>query len=66
MIEDKEIKIYGRHTMNAGYESLVWITDNDGREYVCSLDDIRNENELNAEERAKCMDVSQIIGTERW
>ncbi|MDH3328217.1 MAG: hypothetical protein OEM01_03200 [Desulfobulbaceae bacterium] len=52
--------------MKAGYESLVWIRDKDGKEYVCSLNDIRNENELNEEERAKCMDVNLLIGTERW
>lgn len=52
--------------MNGGYESLVWISDNDGREYVCDLDDVRKGHELNEEEKAKCMDVSLLIGTERW
>lgn len=52
--------------MKGGYESLVWIRDNDGKEYVCSLDEVRNPNELNAEERARCMDVNLLIGTERW
>ncbi|MHB8790774.1 MAG: hypothetical protein ACYDBT_12930 [Desulfobulbaceae bacterium] len=52
--------------MNGGYESLVWISDTEGREFVCSLDDVRNTHELNAEEKAKCMDVSLLIGTERW
>lgn len=52
--------------MNFGYESLVWITDKDGKEYVCSLHDIRNEHELNEEEREKCMDVNLLVGTERW
>jgi len=55
-----------RFIMNGGYESLVWVRDNDGREFVCNLNDIRNEHELNDEERAKCMDVSLIVGTERW
>ena len=53
-----------------GYESLVWIRDKDGREYACPLEAIRgkvkNKEELTEEERAHCMDVSQIIGTERW
>ena len=52
--------------MKGGYESMVWIRDNDGREFVCYLDDINNDNELNDEERKNCMDVSQLIGTERW
>lgn len=52
--------------MKGGYESLVWINDKDGREYVCALDDIRNEHELTDEEKAKCMDVNLLVGTERW
>jgi hypothetical protein len=35
-----------------GYESMVWIRDKDGKEYACTA--------------AACMDVSQLIGTERW
>ncbi|MHB8790775.1 MAG: hypothetical protein ACYDBT_12935 [Desulfobulbaceae bacterium] len=53
-----------------GYESMVWIRDRDGREYACYLDDIKGKiktgEELTPEERAKCLDVSEIIGTERW
>ena len=52
--------------MKGGYESMVWVNDKEGREYVCYLDDIHNENELTEEERAKCMDVNLLIGTERW
>lgn len=52
--------------MKGGYESMVWVRDNDGRELVCYLDDIRDEHNLTADERAKCMDVSLLIGTERW
>jgi hypothetical protein len=55
-----------RFIMNGGYESLVWIRENDGKEYVCSLEDVRNPNELTPEERARCMDVNLLIGTERW
>ena len=53
-----------------GYESLVWIRDKDGKEYACSVDalkgNIKEKAELTEEERANCMDVSQLIGTERW
>lgn len=52
-----------------GYESMVWIRDKDGKEYACYLKDvkgIKTKEELTEEEKAKCMDVSQIIGTERW
>lgn len=56
--------------MNGGYESLVWIRDKDGKEYACSLEaikgNIKEKEELSEEEKAHCLDVSTIIGTERW
>lgn len=52
--------------MKSGYESMVWVRDNDGKEYACYLDDIGNNHELTDEERAKCLDVNFLVGTERW
>ena len=53
-----------------GYESLAWIKDKNGKEYVCPIEalkgDTRDRFELNEEERRECMDVNLIIGTERW
>lgn len=53
-----------------GYESLVWIRDKDGKEYACSADalkgNIKTKEELTDEEKKNCMDVSLLIGTERW
>lgn len=55
---------------NVGYESLVWVRDDKGREFSCSLDadrgGIRSINDLTAHERSTCMDVNVLIGTERW
>ena len=53
--------------MKTGYRSLSWVNDKDGHEYVCSLD-AKNKKyeELSEEEKRKCADVSQIVGTERW
>ncbi|MEE4166925.1 MAG: hypothetical protein V2I35_13055 [Desulfocapsaceae bacterium] len=54
--------------MKKGMRSLVWLTDEDGKEYVCSLDDTDKKTfeELTEEEKRKCADVNQIVGTERW
>jgi len=55
--------------MKSGYESLSWINDENGREFVCSLDNSPNGKtfeQLSDEEKAKCTDVNQIVGTERW
>lgn len=55
--------------MKSGYESLVWLNDKKGREYVCSLDTHGNKksfDQLTEEEKKKCSDVNQMVGTERW
>ncbi|MEW6426416.1 MAG: hypothetical protein AB1568_00115 [Thermodesulfobacteriota bacterium] len=55
---------------SGGYESMVWVRDKDGKEYACYLSDIKGKlktkEELTEEERKNCLDVSLIIGTERW
>ena len=44
--------------------------DKDGKEYACSAEAIKgilkHKEELTDKERAECLDVSTIIGTERW
>lgn len=55
--------------MRGGYESLVWLNDKNGKEYVCYIEDVHgntNFDDLNEEERKACEDVNQLIGTERW
>jgi hypothetical protein len=53
-----------------GYESMVWIRDKVGKEYACYLDalkgNIKEKDQLSEEEKANCLDVNEIIGTERW
>jgi hypothetical protein len=49
-----------------GYESMIWVKDRNGKEYSCYLEDIKNPENLTEEEKAKCMDVNALIGTERW
>ena len=49
-----------------GYESMVWVRDKEGREFACYLDDLKNPAELREEEKAGCLDINNLIGTERW
>ena len=49
-----------------GSESMIWVKDRDGRQFSCYLEDIKNPENLKEEEKAKCMDVNALIGTERW
>ncbi len=54
----------------SGYDSLAWIKDKNGKEYVCPISVLRGDTsdrgELKEEELRQCMDINQIIGTERW
>ncbi|MFZ5758190.1 MAG: hypothetical protein ACOY32_01005 [Thermodesulfobacteriota bacterium] len=56
--------------MNGGYESLIWLHDREGHEYACSIDlfkgNVSPDHELTDEEKAKCLNVNLLIGTERW
>ncbi len=55
--------------MKSGYESLAWVNDKDGKEYVCTIKDGDNSKtfeQLTDDEKKRCTDVNQIVGTERW
>ena len=54
--------------MKGGIESLTWIRDKNGKEYICSLEDSDKNSyeDLSEEEKRRCTDVNQIVGTERW
>jgi hypothetical protein len=53
-----------------GYDAMVWVRDAAGHELSCSLQQLRQGVEhiedLTPEERRSCIDVNQLIGTERW
>ncbi|MGD9946924.1 MAG: hypothetical protein AB7U29_00435 [Desulfobulbus sp.] len=55
---------------NVGYDSMVWVRDGNGREFSCTLDSarggVKSMDDLSAHERASCMNVNEIVGTERW
>ena len=55
--------------MKSGYESLFWINDKEGKEYVCTIQNNghnRSFEDLTDEEKKRCENVNQIIGTARW
>lgn len=53
--------------MKKGMRSLTWISDKEGHEFVCALETEKKRfEELTEEEKRKCANVNQIIGTERW
>lgn len=55
--------------MRGGYESLTWLKDESGKEYVCYFEDAADKKsfeQLSEEQKRKCADVNQLVGTERW
>ena len=52
-----------------GYESMIWLNDRNGREFACYVDDVKKNQHLEdlpEDLRGKCLDVNDLIGTERW
>ena len=47
------------------YNRMVFVHDKNGREYACYASDLKNfrkGEELTQNERAKCMDISLVLG----
>lgn len=47
------------------YQKMVWVQDKNGKEYACYIDDlkkIKRKEDLTEEEKAKCTDLSQVLG----
>ncbi len=51
---------------SGGYESMVWVRVKDGKANACYGKDIKRKEDLAEEKKATCIDVSQLVGTERW
>jgi len=53
----------------ADYGQLVFIYDKEGNEYACPIDalksNIKDGRELSEEERKECLNMAEIVGTER-
>jgi len=47
------------------YQKMVFVQDKDGKEFSCYLDDVKDFDRnkgLSREQRAKCLDISQVAG----
>lgn len=47
------------------YQRMVFVQDADGKEYVCYFGDVKDRNKLTKEEKARCLDTSQVLG-DNW
>lgn len=47
------------------YKKMVFVHDKNGKEYACYADDLKSfkkSEDLTEEERAKCTDLSTVLG----
>ena len=48
--------------ISAEYQRMVWVKDDDGKEFACYADDVSSRDHLSEEEKAKCLDTSLVMG----
>lgn len=44
------------------YNRMVWVRDDNGGEYVCYANDLKNPDHVTEEEKERCVDTSQVLG----
>lgn len=44
------------------YQKMVWVRDDKGSEYVCYAKDLDNEEHVSEDEKAHCLNTSQVMG----
>lgn len=50
--------------ISSEYKKIVWVRDEEGKEYACYAGDLKNGsgNGLSQEEKRNCLDTSQVLG----
>ena len=44
------------------FQKSQFIQDNDGKEYACYSDDVKENGHLTDEQKKKCLDLSTVVG----
>jgi hypothetical protein len=44
------------------YQKMVWVRDDNGGEYVCYADDLKNQDHVSENEKENCLDTSLVMG----
>ncbi len=44
------------------YQSMVFVRDDKGGEYVCYANDLKDQDHVSENEKEKCLDTSQVLG----
>ena len=48
--------------VSAEYQSMVWVRDEKGSEFVCYARDLKNQNHVSEDEKENCVDTSLVLG----
>ena len=52
------------NTIAQEYQKMVWVRDDQGAEFVCYEKDLRNDSEINNDEKEHCLDTSAVLGAD--
>lgn len=44
------------------YQKMVWVKDESGKQFACYARDLKNPEHLTDEEKANCVDTSEVLG----
>lgn len=44
------------------FKKMVWVRDQNGKEYACNIDNIKNIKDMTEDEKKNCMDLSLVLG----
>ena len=44
------------------YQKMVWVRDDNGGEFVCYENDLKNQDQIADHEKENCLDTSLVIG----
>ena len=44
------------------YQSMVWVRDDKGSEYICYVKDLKSADHVSENEKVHCLDTSLVLG----
>lgn len=44
------------------FQKIEWLQDKNGKQYACYCDDVKDKDNITAQEKQKCLDLSLVAG----
>ena len=48
--------------ISAEYKKMIWVKDEEGKEFACYSTDVKNPDHLSENEKEHCLDSSLVLG----